>query len=92
MFSRWNQENLFKYMLEHFGLDRLVEHETRPLPETTLVVNPTWRTLDSKVRRAAAELSRAQAAFGAHTPSEPKKANPKSPPVTKKKRSRPERP
>ena len=31
------------------------------------VVNPTWRTLDSKVRRAAAELSRARAAFGAHT-------------------------
>ena len=59
MFSRWNQENFFKYMLEHFGLDRLVEHGTSPLPETTLVVNPTWRTLDSKVRRAAAELSRA---------------------------------
>jgi hypothetical protein len=40
MFSRWSQENYFKYMIEHYNLDRLVEYETEPLAETTRVVNP----------------------------------------------------
>ena len=67
MFARWNQENFFKYMREHYGLDRLVEHGISPIPETTRLINPAWRALDSQVRRTAAELSRARAAFGAHT-------------------------
>ncbi len=67
MFARWNQENFFKYMREHYGLDRLVEYGTNPLPETTRLINPAWRALDSQVRSAAAKLSRAQAAFTAHT-------------------------
>jgi hypothetical protein len=67
MFARWNQENFFKYMREHYGLDRLVEHGISPLPETTRLVNPHWRTLDSLVRRTSAELSRARATFAAHT-------------------------
>lgn len=67
MFARWNQENFFKYMREHHGLDRLVEYGISPLPETTRLVNPDWRTLDSQVRRTAAELSRARAVFAAHT-------------------------
>jgi hypothetical protein len=68
MFARWNQENFFKYMRQHYGLDRLVEYGTSPLPETTLLVNPGWRALDSQVRRSAAQLSRAQAAFAAQHP------------------------
>jgi hypothetical protein len=31
MFARWNQENFFKYMREHYGLDRLVEHGISPV-------------------------------------------------------------
>ncbi len=67
MLARWNQENFFKYMGEHYGLDRLIEYGISPLPETTRLVNPHWRALDGQVRRAAARLSRAQAAFAAHT-------------------------
>jgi hypothetical protein len=66
MFARWSQENFFKYMREHYGLDRLVEHGTSPLPEATRLVNPAWRALDSQVRKTAAELSRDQAKFSAH--------------------------
>lgn len=67
MFARWNQENFFKYMRQHYGLDRLVEYGISPLPETTRLVNPTWRALDGQVRSTAAGLGRAQAAFAAHT-------------------------
>jgi hypothetical protein len=67
MFARWNQENFFKYMRQHYGLDKLVEHGTSPLPDTTRLVNPAWRALDSKVRRSAAILTRQRADFTAHT-------------------------
>jgi hypothetical protein len=65
MFARWCQENFFKYMREHYSLDRLVEHGVETLPETTVVINPAWRRLDTQVRRARELLRRAQAQLGA---------------------------
>ena len=65
--ARWSQENFLKYMREHFGLDRLIEHGTQPLPETTVVVNPAHRRVDQQVRRERGRLQRLEAQFGAHT-------------------------
>ncbi len=64
MFSRWSQENFFKYMNQHFGLDRLIEYETEDIDATTTVVNPDYRTVDNKIRRLKSKLSRKQAEFG----------------------------
>jgi hypothetical protein len=70
--ARWSQENFLKYMREHYGLDRLIEYGTQPLPETLVVVNPAWRRLDQSVRRERARLFRLQADFGARTlPAQP---------------------
>jgi hypothetical protein len=66
MFARWHQENFFKYMRQHYGLDALVEHDTAPLPETTRLVNPAWRKLDGQVRSINARLTRARADFAKH--------------------------
>jgi len=65
--ARWSQENFLKYMREHFGLDRLIEHGTLPLPETTVVVNPAHRRIDQQIRRERGRLQRLEAQFGAHT-------------------------
>jgi hypothetical protein len=65
MFARWNQENFCKDRREHDGLDRLIEDGISPLPETTRLVNPDWRSLDSQVHRTAAELSCARALLAA---------------------------
>jgi hypothetical protein len=65
LFARWCQENFFQYMGRHYGLDRLIEYGTEPLPETTRVVNPAWRRKDQEVRRERAALVRLQALFGA---------------------------
>lgn len=65
LFARWSQENFFQYMGQHYGLDRLIEYGTEPLPETTVVVNPAWRRKDQEVRRERATLIRQQAQFGA---------------------------
>jgi hypothetical protein len=65
LYARWCQENFFQYMGQHYGLDRLIEYETEPLPETTMVVNPAWRKKDQEVRRERSGLLRQQAQFGA---------------------------
>ncbi len=64
MFARWSQENFFRYMREHYGLDRLVDYGTEEIPETVRVVNPEYRKLDRQVRRKAAILGRKLAEFG----------------------------
>ena len=71
MFGRWSQENFLKYMREHFGLDRLIEYETDEIPETTRVVNPAHRELESQIKKQAAVLARRRAEFGALTLAEP---------------------
>jgi len=58
MFARWCQEIFFKYMRQHYNLDRLVEYETEAIPDTTRVINPAWRQLDSQIRRQNGLLSR----------------------------------
>lgn len=65
MFARWSQENFFRYMRQSYNLDSLVDYRTAPIPETTRVVNPAYRTLDGKVRKLVASLSRKKAEFGA---------------------------
>ena len=65
--ARWSQENFLKYMREHFNLDRMIEHGTVPLPETTVVVNPARRRLEQQIRRERGRLQRLEAQFGAHT-------------------------
>ena len=46
MFSRWCQENFFKYMMEHFAIDLLEEYGVEDFPDTEKVVNPAWREQD----------------------------------------------
>ncbi len=65
--ARWSQENFLKYMREHFGLDRLIEHGTMPLPETTVVVNPAHRRVEQQIRRERGRQQHLEAQFGAHT-------------------------
>jgi hypothetical protein len=45
MFSRWCQENFFRYMMQHFAIDLLQEYGTDDFPDTEQVVNPAWREL-----------------------------------------------
>jgi prepilin-type processing-associated H-X9-DG protein len=64
MFSRWSQENFFKYMMEQFHLDRLVDYQTEPMDETVEVVNPAWREVGSQLRSKVAQANRQRAEFG----------------------------
>jgi transposase len=65
MFSRWSQENFFKYMREHYGLDKLIDYRVEPITDPVRVVNPCYRQLTGSIRSIAAKLSRRLAEFGA---------------------------
>jgi hypothetical protein len=67
LFARWSQENYFRYMRQHFGLDVLVEYGTEAMPDTAFTVNPAWRELHAKVRQKQAQWRRLKAVLGAAT-------------------------
>jgi hypothetical protein len=60
MFARWSQENFFKYMREHYGLDRLVDYTLAEIPGSTKVVNPQYREVDGEARKTISRLTRKQ--------------------------------
>jgi hypothetical protein len=64
LFARWCQGNFFRYMREHYDLDRLVEYGTELIPEGIKTVNPQWRRLDSQIRSKTGQCYRLRAEFG----------------------------
>lgn len=64
MFARWCQENFFKYMMQHYEIDGLVQYGSDELPCTLEVVNPAWRLLDKAVREKRRLIRRLHAGMG----------------------------
>ena len=68
LFTRWCQENFFRYMMEHFAIKLLSEYQTEEIPGTNRpVVNPRWRELDRRFRSLKTKLQRRHAELAAHT-------------------------
>jgi len=61
LFARWSQENYFRYMRQHYGLDALVEYGTEAMPDTAYTTNPARRKLEAEVKQKRAQLKRNQA-------------------------------
>ena len=76
MFSRWCQENFFRYASQHFAIDRLAGYSVEDVPVTTTLVNPAWRQADAEVRKLKSGLARLQREKGAcKLPPEPSEAD-----------------
>ncbi len=54
MFSRWRQENFFRYMRHEFALDHLCTHEVEPADPKRLVTSPERKRLESQLRAVRA--------------------------------------
>ena len=67
MFTRWCQENFFRYMMQHFAIDLLLEYGTEKLNDTEQVVNPAWRDLNRSCHSLNSKLRYRSAAFTAMT-------------------------
>jgi len=64
MFSRWCQENFFRYMMQHFAIDQLQEYGTEEFSDTETVVNPAWRELNRQRSSLNNKLRYRRAGFG----------------------------
>jgi len=64
MFSRWRQENFFRYMRAHYDLDGLDSYAKVPDDLDRLVPNPKRKAADKKLREAKAALAKAEQTEG----------------------------
>ncbi len=68
LFSRWSQENFFRYAMQHFAVDLLSEYGTEKIPDTNRpVVNPARRELDTQRRAVQSRLTQRRARYAALT-------------------------
>jgi hypothetical protein len=63
MFSRWCQENFFKYMVESFGIDNITSYLKNKLPDTSAIVNPEYRLLDQEHKKTSTLLSQCKSKY-----------------------------
>jgi len=58
MFSRWRQENFFRYMRQEFALDHLCTHQVEPADPKRLVTPPERTALQKKLKATRAALAK----------------------------------
>jgi hypothetical protein len=61
MFSRWSQENFFRYMVHDYGIDRLVEYGVEDVNPEAEVVNPSYRNCAYRLKKVREKSARAKA-------------------------------
>ena len=64
MFRRWRQENFFKYMLQEYALDGLVDYGKEAADPARTVPNPAYKKLDRQLRDARKKLRNLEAKYG----------------------------
>ena len=63
MFSRWTQENFFKYMSENFNFDRIIEYGIEDVAQDTTIPNPEYNRINYQLKKAREKRRRLQASI-----------------------------
>jgi len=61
MFSRWTQENYFKYMMENFDFDKMIEYGTQEIDQKRVTPNPQYRKLSNQLKKIREKKARLEA-------------------------------
>jgi len=61
MFSRWSQENFFKYMISDFDFDRMIEYGTEPIDQKRTIPNPQYKQLTYQIKKYREKKARLEA-------------------------------
>lgn len=72
MFARWRQENLFKYMGQHHGLDNLVSYAGDAADPETKIPNPERKRLQRQIADRRQQLARLNEGLGKALLDEPR--------------------
>lgn len=61
MFSRWTQENYFKYMIENFDFDKMIEYGTDQVNQKQTIPNPDYKKLTYQLKKTREKKARLEA-------------------------------
>lgn len=75
MLARWRQENFFKYMGSHHGLDALVGYGADAAPGEQMIPNPARKQADAAMAKLRAQAREHRAALGQAVLDEPRDGN-----------------
>ena len=68
MFSRWSQENYFKYLIADYdpiaiGFDKMIQYGTETIDETRKIINPEYRKITHRIKKLTEKIQRQEAKF-----------------------------
>jgi hypothetical protein len=61
MFSRWSQENFFRYLRQDYDFDKMIEYGVETLDENITIVNPLYSQLTLKLKKLREKKTRVDA-------------------------------
>jgi hypothetical protein len=61
MFARWTQENFFKYLIENFDFDRMIEYGTEPVNQKKEIPNPEYKKFTYQIKKDNEKKKRIEA-------------------------------
>ena len=61
MFSRWSQENYFKYMRKEYDFDRVLQYSIEAIDGDFLVLNPEYSNLSHYIKKVREKINRRKA-------------------------------
>ncbi len=61
MFSRWSQENFFRYLIEDYDFDKMVSYGIESVDPEKEIVNPHYRKLTHQIKKLREKIQRLQA-------------------------------
>ena len=63
VFSRWSQENFFRYMIADYDFDKMLQFGILPIDENKIVVNPEYRKFTHRIKKLKEKITRLEAKF-----------------------------
>ncbi len=63
MFGRWSQENFFKYMIQDYDFDKMIQYGTEIVDQDASVVNPDYRKISYRIKKLREKINRLEAKF-----------------------------
>lgn len=61
MFSRWTQENFFKYLRQDYDFDRLLQYAVEQVDGDFVISNPEYNNINYKIKKVREKISRRKA-------------------------------
>ena len=61
MFSRWSQENFFRYLIQDFDFDRIWQYGIQALNDQIEITNPLYRQVNQTIKKKRKKKRRVQA-------------------------------